>query len=390
MKKIIKILALGVITLSGNLVGMKKNEKTPLVRKSDSEVVFEGHDYKISSVSLHPKEKIAVSQSGHLLGFWDLKGKKLSSLLLNEGLPLPFLVKFLPGKKDLFIVGMLGSYRRHFLIMKLNHDSIDLERRFETVLDEDPRCKDVCVKRGLVTLGSFYGKIRVFNFDGKLLKEFQIPDNYPQNLEVQNSNNQLGVDCIKIHPNKKLVVTADGPNRCYCGDRRLIVWDLDGVNLKNCGVEDVFRVSHKDFGVGHKCRVNCIEFHPEEDFFVSGDDRGNMKFWNLLNGLCFRVIRDNDRPISIIKFNFSGNTIFSSSKDSVLKVWESNGNFLKDLDGHTDEISCIEMHPNKNIVITGSLDKTLRLWNIPFSKISKFGKDMMKKKEFFDLVVFFE
>ena len=43
--------------------------------------------------------------------------------------------------------------------------------------------------------------------------------------------------------------------------------------------------------------------------------------------------------------------------------WET-GELERTFEGHTDKISCLEVHPKENTFVTCSIDKSLRLWNL--------------------------
>ena len=47
------------------------------------------------------------------------------------------------------------------------------------------------------------------------------------------------------------------------------------------------------------------------------------------------------------------------------KTWSTSGKVLKTLKGHTDEVTCLAINPNGQVLASGSRDRTIRLWSLP-------------------------
>jgi WD40 repeat protein len=51
------------------------------------------------------------------------------------------------------------------------------------------------------------------------------------------------------------------------------------------------------------------------------------------------------------------------SRGNTARVWDSaTGKALATLEGHTDSVRCAALHPSGEILVTGSADKTVKLW----------------------------
>jgi len=67
--------------------------------------------------------------------------------------------------------------------------------------------------------------------------------------------------------------------------------------------------------------------------------------------------------VSKVSFSPQGNRILSGSTDKTARVWNVvSGECIQVLEGHTDEIfSCIYNYEG-DIILTGSKDNTCRIW----------------------------
>jgi NET1-associated nuclear protein 1 (U3 small nucleolar RNA-associated protein 17) len=81
-------------------------------------------------------------------------------------------------------------------------------------------------------------------------------------------------------------------------------------------------------------RLTCIAFHPSEDYFTTGDDKGNIRTWYCLREeLAVRTTGTEKRAqtttlhwhahaISTIAFTPNGAYLLSGGEESVLVIWQ--------------------------------------------------------------------
>jgi WD40 repeat protein len=66
-----------------------------------------------------------------------------------------------------------------------------------------------------------------------------------------------------------------------------------------------------------------------------------------------------------VAFSPDGHTVVSGSHDKTLKLWDvASGRELKTLSGHSDLITAVAFSPDGRTVVSGSHDKTLKLWDV--------------------------
>lgn len=135
--------------------------------------------------------------------------------------------------------------------------------------------------------------------------------------------------------------------------------------------------------IGHTKAVSCISIEPSGNRLVTGSLDYAAKLYDF-GGMdsrhrSFQSIEVQDSQIvSSISHSPSGDRFIVSTSNSQPKIYDRDGNellkfvkgdmYLRDLSntkGHTMEVTCVQWHPmEKEIVLTCSLDGTLRIWNL--------------------------
>jgi len=74
-----------------------------------------------------------------------------------------------------------------------------------------------------------------------------------------------------------------------------------------------------------------------------------------------------------VAFSPDGKIIASSGVDNSIKLWDEEGNLLKEIvEGHNDRvITSVIFHPEGNSIATSSYDGTIRLWNLEGQLVAK-------------------
>ena len=60
-----------------------------------------------------------------------------------------------------------------------------------------------------------------------------------------------------------------------------------------------------------------------------------------------------------------GRRVVSGSNDKTLKVWDvATGKCVATLEGHSSDVYCVAVFPDGRRVVSGSDDKTLKVWDL--------------------------
>ncbi|XP_015768458.1 PREDICTED: WD repeat-containing protein 5B-like isoform X2 [Acropora digitifera] len=165
--------------------------------------------------------------------------------------------------------------------------------------------------------------------------------------------------------------------------------------------------------VGHSSAVTAVQFNLDGTLVLSCSYDGKCCVWDVLSGCCLKSILSNETSlvqISHARLSPNGKYLLMSTLDSVIRLWDykigqgrvlksykghinkdycvmacfstvkrkwvisgsedgniliwdlNTGEVVKRLVGHTRAILSCDAHPFQQIIVSGSLDKTIKIW----------------------------
>ena len=194
------------------------------------------------------------------------------------------------------------------------------------------------------------------------------------------------VSCVEISADGKYIVSGSD-------DETVRVWEVNGKTRTLRGHEGI---------------VNCVTISPDGLYIVSGSDDRTVRVWGI-DGKPVSVFRGHEDKVIAVIFAFAGNgdsTVISGSIDQTIRTWSNGmtplsstirlherglrcGALFQDghkifpspdgitiqvikegnvdgllLCGHDDTISCLSFSAVSKRIVSGSFDKTVRVWRI--------------------------
>ncbi|MDP2363869.1 MAG: WD40 repeat domain-containing protein, partial [Ignavibacteria bacterium] len=185
-------------------------------------------------------------------------------------------------------------------------------------------------------------------------------------------------------------------------DRTIRIWDVEtGKQLK------VLK--------GHTDQVIGVYFsqHDSASYVASTSFDKTVKLWDIRLGSEVKTLRDHTQPINNVAYSYDGATIASCSDDKTIKIWSTDlttkepimtllghdapvltciynfnssrlastdsdgmiiiwempsGRLLRKIKAHKDIVQDVSFAEDNKTIVSASLDKTVKLWDIDTGK----------------------
>lgn len=122
---------------------------------------------------------------------------------------------------------------------------------------------------------------------------------------------------------------------------------------------------------GHTDSIICIKDFPKLNCFCSTSADNSLKLWNCSSLKCVKTLEFHTKCVLTCSYNPIGNQeIFSGGEDCLICIWTTTKKELKNyekklvLKGHTKRISSLTYADDYEYLISGSDDKTIRIWEM--------------------------
>jgi WD40 repeat protein len=153
-----------------------------------------------------------------------------------------------------------------------------------------------------------------------------------------------GIINIAISPDGKLLAAID-TNNTVC------LWSIaDGKQLW--------------IGKGHLSWIWSVIFSPDFKSIITGGFDATIRVWDVSTGDCLKVLQNNS-DIFALALSPDGRFLISCGQEEAT-LWDINtGSRVRRLIGHDKgRIWAAAFSPTERIVVTGSTDKTLKVWDL--------------------------
>lgn len=128
-------------------------------------------------------------------------------------------------------------------------------------------------------------------------------------------------------------------------------------------------------------KVKTVDLHPSEPWILSSHYNGTASITNYITGATVRTFAVSDSPVRVGKFLAHKNWVIVGSDDCLIRIFNYNsGKKICQLEGHTDYIRDIEVHPTRPLFLSCSDDQTIRQWSYSSTAAATASEDFVQQQ----------
>ena len=102
-------------------------------------------------------------------------------------------------------------------------------------------------------------------------------------------------------------------------------------------------------------------FNPNGQHILTASDDGTARLWDS-DGQLLAVLEGHTDSVLYAAFSSDGKHIVTASNDSTARLWDGNGQSLLVLEGHSGPVRTAIFSPDGQRILTAGADNTVRLW----------------------------
>ncbi|KAJ7272550.1 WD40-repeat-containing domain protein [Mycena haematopus] len=187
---------------------------------------------------------------------------------------------------------------------------------------------------------------------------------------VDDSSGKTGdlyIRSVRFSPDGKFLATG-------AEDKRIRIWDIAKRSIR--AIFD-----------GHQQEIYSLDFSTDGRLIVSGSGDRTVRIWDM-EDRSMRVLAvtpdadpatssgpaNSDAGVTSVAISSDGALVAAGCVDAVVRIWSvASGALVEQLRGHQDSVYSVVFTRDGHGIVSGSLDNTLKYWDLRGSKARKEG-----------------
>ncbi|OMJ96049.1 hypothetical protein SteCoe_431 [Stentor coeruleus] len=367
-----------------------------------------GHEKAVNSAVIHPDGKTIVSgSSDQTIKIWDFDSKSLSGTIQSVSMVLKVMIYEIEN----FVLashsnGLIAAFNLKTQLQEFVLESID-SNLSAIILRANNEQIYSCSDTGKILLWDLPSRSLVYELkkseggatclalsvglgilasahEGNYIKVWDLTRKKAVSIFTGHT---MGINSLVISDKHKAVISSSS-------DRKIMIWDLNEkmhseifftkteiYQLRTCktfgfvtlSIEGKVELINKNkivFGLDTE-KITSVCFHEKNNLIVTGSDTGVITTWTI-KGDKKSYSKPIKQIITVIETPKNNDIIVAGFNDFSIKIYNIDSlNLLKSFKDHTEKITSICFFNENDNFVTGSKDKTLKVWSLKFGKLFK-------------------
>nr|XP_019557895.2 WD repeat, SAM and U-box domain-containing protein 1-like [Aedes albopictus]XP_029725429.1 WD repeat, SAM and U-box domain-containing protein 1-like [Aedes albopictus]XP_029725431.1 WD repeat, SAM and U-box domain-containing protein 1-like [Aedes albopictus] len=133
--------------------------------------------------------------------------------------------------------------------------------------------------------------------------------------------------------------------------------------VATCGTDHfikIWRLFYIPANVDRSRKSRLIPTTPQEHF------AGQSTIYStaVMNASCVQTIAAHGSSVTCVRFNSTGTLLISCSLDKTIKIWNQQGTCIKTLSEHSRYVNCLAINSDSTVIASGSNDRSVIIWDL--------------------------